>query len=160
MSSCVSVKGTALSHTQGGGILQGRDRHVPGTDWPGLGDPGLDGQQGPSKPCPKRPPPASVCEKSCSLRTGSSLLSTTLLLAQCPQQPSWLERWAKGWLGLDPTPPMPRAADTFCSTLRPALLFCRSSGALICRWARGCPCASQHPRRPAIATCLRTANRR
>lgn len=155
----VSVKGTALSHTQGGSILQGRDRCVPGTDWPELGDPGLDGQQGPSKPCPKHPPLASACEKSCSLRAGSSL-STTLLLAQCPQQLSWLERWAEGRLGPGPAPPMPRAADTFCSTLMPALLFCRSSGALICRWARGCPCASQHPRHPAIATCLRIANSR
>lgn len=47
-----------------------------------------------------------------------------------------------------------------CSALMPALLFCRSSGALICRWAHGCPCASQHPRIPAIATCLSTASRR
>lgn len=33
----VSVKGTALSHTQGGSILQGWDQHVPGTRRPGPG---------------------------------------------------------------------------------------------------------------------------
>lgn len=104
----VRVKGTTLSHTQGGSMLQGRDQRVSGTDWPELGDPGLDGQQGPSKPCPKHPPPASVCEKPCSLRAGSSLfVSTTLLLAQCPQQPSWLESWLEGWLGPGPVPPCP-----------------------------------------------------
>lgn len=110
----VSVKDTALSHTQGGSILQGRDQRVSGTDWPELGDPGLDGQQGPSKPCPKQAPPASVCEKSCSLRAGSSLfVSTMLLLAQCPQKPSWLGRWAEGWLGPGPASPMPTTVDTF-----------------------------------------------
>lgn len=48
----VSVKDTALSHTQGGSILQGRDQRVSGTDWPELGDPGLDGLTGTFKAMP------------------------------------------------------------------------------------------------------------
>lgn len=118
------------------------------------------GQQGPSKPRPKHPPPASVCEKSCSLRAGSSLfVSTVLLLAQCPQQPSWLGRWAEGWLGPGPASHAHYSRHFLALPLMPALLLCRSSGALICRWAHGCPCTSQHPRLPAIATCLSTASR-
>lgn len=79
----VRVKGTALSHTQGGSMLQGRDQRVSGTDWPELRDPGLDGQQSLSKPCPKHPPPASVCEKPCSLKQGLVFL----YLQRC----SWLK---------------------------------------------------------------------
>lgn len=110
-----NAKGTTPCNTAGGRVPQERDQHGPRTGSPRAGR-SSQGQNSETQAWLDSSAPRSLSlnilrqlwfvSSGCSPRAGSSpSVSVTWLLAQSPQQLSWLERWADGCLRPVPAPP-------------------------------------------------------